>query len=78
MTTFDVVSYSESQRELVDGSVITYLKAAVKRSADNRRLRANDHLVKLELPILANESEVAELSRSHQVQEKGVRLGRHR
>jgi hypothetical protein len=62
---FDVVSCSKSQREPVDEVVFTYLKAAAKGSGDNRRLRADDHLVKLELMVLAKESEVTESSRFH-------------
>jgi hypothetical protein len=48
-----------------------YLKAAAKRSDDDRRLRADDHLVNLKLAILAKESEVAELSGLHKSAREG-------
>lgn len=56
----------------------TYLKAALERRADDRRLRADNHLVKLELAILADHLEVAVLSGLQQMHKNGMRLGRHR
>lgn len=77
VTNFEAVSCSKDQWERADETFVTYLKAAEKRSSDDRRLRANDQMVKLELVILTSEAEVTELSSQYRFQEKPVRMRRH-